>query len=146
MYYRLIYCSRSRLHGSDEEVQASIASILATSRRSNQKVGITGALIFDGEGFAQVLEGPRGAVERTYASIRIDTRHHSVTLLEQAYQPERHFADWFMAYFDADVLRSYTGEAIHLNNAFRNPAGFGSKLVELLRGVVGAQMKGSIRT
>jgi hypothetical protein len=142
MFYRLVYCSRSRLGGSDPEVQASIKSILAASRYSNEKVGITGALIFNGHGFAQVLEGPRHAVEETYAKILADPRHDSVLLLEQAYQPERHFTDWFMAYSEAEMLRSYTGEAIYLNTVFGNP-GFGRKLIELLRGSVGAPAKQS---
>lgn len=135
MFYRLVYCSWSRLQGNEDELEASIESILATSRAGNKRSGITGALIFDGQGFAQVLEGSRVAVEKTYAKIQIDPRHDRVTLLEQAYQPERYFAEWFMAYSDAEALRSYNGETIDLDTVFENP-GFGSKLVELLRGVV----------
>ena len=43
-----------------------ITQILQTSRRKNKEQNVTGALLFDSGYFAQTLEGPRLAIERTF--------------------------------------------------------------------------------
>ena len=48
--HRLVYYSANRILGSIEELTAQVEQILATSRRNNEKVGVTGALMFS-EGF-----------------------------------------------------------------------------------------------
>ena len=138
MFYRVLYCSRNTIRGSREEVDAEIKAILSVSRAWNEAQGLTGALIFNGQGFAQVLEGPRDAVDITYAKIRFDPRHSDVVLLEQAYQPERHFATWSMAYSDAESLSSFPDAKIDLDVIYANPEGFAGRILKLLRGVVDA--------
>ena len=57
--YRLVYFSRNLITGMPAEISAEIDSILASARRNNAPLGITGALIFNSGIFAQVLEGAR---------------------------------------------------------------------------------------
>ena len=65
------------------------ADILRTSRRNNAEVGVTGALMFNGGAFAQVLEGPRRGVESTFERIQRDQRHGDQG--DAGNDPERQF-------------------------------------------------------
>jgi hypothetical protein len=140
MDYRIVYCSRNRIEGDPAEMAAEIDRILEVSRRNNEARDITGALIFNGVAFAQVLEGPKDSVEKVYARIRHDLRHSDVLTLEQAYQPERHFAGWTMAYADANTLRDPSGAEIDLTALQANPAGFAGQILRLLRNVLTARL------
>ena len=96
--HRLVYCSRNALADAHADVAREVEHILAVSRRNNARDGITGALLY-GEGcFAQVLEGPPAAVERTFERIRYDFRHADVLVLARGAVQARLFEDWSMAY------------------------------------------------
>lgn len=96
--YSLVYASKNLLTVSDAEASSAVAQILATSQRNNAEVGVTGALMFNGGAFAQVLEGPRQGVERTFERIQRDQRHGDVTVLECGPTEVRGFANWSMAF------------------------------------------------
>ena len=138
MNYRMVYCSRNRILGTQEEVHAEIDSILLASRRNNQAADLTGALLFNGNAFAQVLEGSRDAIDLAYARIRFDPRHSDVLVLEQAYQLGRYFPSWAMAYADARSFQSLAGAGFDLEAVFANPHGFASRILQLMRDVVNA--------
>ena len=70
--HRLVYYSRNCLEGTPEEISAGIRHILETSRTNNRRAAVTGALMFNRTYFAQVLEGPRDAVEATFERIQQD--------------------------------------------------------------------------
>lgn len=89
---RLIYASRATDALKPEELER----ILASSRRNNPKLGVTGALLFSSREFLQVLEGPREAVNQTYARLLPDPRHADVTILDFSEVPRRLFAGWAM--------------------------------------------------
>lgn len=76
----------------------SIDDIVATSLVRNAALGVTGALVYTGPHFAQLLEGTSEAVETLMASIKIDSRHSNVQVLEIRTIAERCFADWRLAY------------------------------------------------
>ena len=137
MNFRMVYCSRNRITGSPQEVVAEIDAILLASRRNNAANDVTGALLFNGEAFAQVLEGPRDAVDVAYAKLRFDPRHSNVVLLQQAKQLERNFGNWTMAYSDAH-FPALQMPAFDLIEA--NPAGFAEEILRLLKGVVDAHV------
>ncbi len=82
--YRLIYCSRNMLP-ADTEPTSEVRAIVASARRHNAASGITGALLVSASAFAQVLEGQREALERTFARISDDPRHDNVAVL--AFKP-----------------------------------------------------------
>lgn len=144
MIYRILYCSRNRIEGSTEEINNEIASILALSRKNNAAAEITGALLFNGEAFAQVLEGERDTVERTYARIRFDERHSDIVVLEEAFQPERHFTNWAMAYADRSSFLSMEDAQIDLDAVYRSPNGFAAQILGMLRSVVAAHAGSAI--
>lgn len=103
--YRLVYASKNLLIGT--EAKAAVEQILAASRRNNERVGVTGALMFNGGAFAQVLEGPRRGVEDTFERIQRDPRHGDVTVLQCGPAESRGFANWSMAF----VGQSTKGQA-----------------------------------
>ena len=96
--YSLAYFSRNLIAGSPAEVEAEVSGILAVAREKNRAAGISGALLFSGGCFAQVLEGPRGAVEDIFETIQCDPRHSDVTILHLHPIEARSFPDWSMAY------------------------------------------------
>ncbi len=106
--FRLVYTSVNRLVGSEQDIARNVADILAASKRNNGKAGVTGALMFNGGVFAQVLEGPRKAVEATFERIQRDDRHGEVTVLQCAPAAERSFPNWSMAF----VGHSEAGRAL----------------------------------
>lgn len=91
---RLIYASRFTRGVGPNDVQ----DILTTSRQHNETVGITGVLCYDPTFFLQCLEGERDAVNKLYAHILTDERHHDVLLLEYSEISMRLFSNWSMAY------------------------------------------------
>ena len=92
----LIYTSRSTLARDvrDREVEG----IVAAARRRNLQLRVTGALLFDGARFAQLLEGEEAAVDELMASIARDPRHDQVQVASRRGVDTRSFATWSMAY------------------------------------------------
>ena len=58
---------------------------------------MTGALLYNQGRFAQVLEGPFGAVQSTYERIQADERHADLVVLQAEPVSVRSFALWAMA-------------------------------------------------
>ena len=94
--FRVVYVSRSLLPEPAAEVE--LERILAQARRGNAALGITGALLFSGDCFAQALEGPPSSVEAVFEAIQRDPRHADVVVLEAAPVAAREFGAWSMAY------------------------------------------------
>jgi hypothetical protein len=98
--YRLIYCSRNviRQNSPGAGIDDTIRAILSTARSHNKANNVTGALLLTEAGFAQVLEGARDTVERTFERICGDTRHADVTVLSFTPMERRSFPDWPMGF------------------------------------------------
>lgn len=94
--FRLMYGSVSTLEVSDYEEQ--IANITEVSIGRNAAYGVTGALVFTGDHFAQALEGDESRVRELMSSIGADTRHSLVTVVQEEYSTIRRFQDWNMVY------------------------------------------------
>ena len=92
MLVRLLYASRAQGELTPEFIDA----VLASSRRNNGSLGVTGLLCHSGETFMQVLEGGREAVNQLYRRICSDTRHTDVILLHYEEITERRFSSWTM--------------------------------------------------
>lgn len=101
--HRLVYYSRNRVTGSPEKLAEAITSILAASQVNNARVDVTGALMFNSGCFAQVLEGPRVAIEDIFERIQQDERHGDVSLLAFDQAPARAFENWSMGFVGASV-------------------------------------------
>jgi len=100
---RLIYASRM----ASGVVHDDLNDILQTSRKKNEKQGITGALCYSPMGFLQCLEGSSDIINELYGSILRDDRHVDVTLLSYSEIDQRSFAKWAMAYVRADEVDSF---------------------------------------
>ena len=94
---------------SPEQVECEIASIIEASVINNTRLGITGAIIFTGDHFAQALEGDEECVRGLMKSIRADPRHRAVTVVHEDRSLERRFAGWSIAY---QGQASYVGRPI----------------------------------
>ncbi len=99
--HRIIYVSRSLLRGDEDQVAVELRRILAVSRRNNASEGLTGALLLGHGSFAQVLEGPMGAVEHAFERIQDDPRHADLVVVEVGAVAARAFPDWSMAFAGA---------------------------------------------
>lgn len=102
-----IYASAASPAMSEREIPA----IVAAARDKNERLGITGMLLYHRGSFFQVLEGEMDRVEAVFAAIRADERHQRVTLIIYEPIPERSFADWSMGYvsIQGEELREITG-------------------------------------
>jgi hypothetical protein len=89
---RLAYESRARLASEAPDIRA----IETASLGNNARLGVTGALYFDGAQFFQVLEGPQNAVAILYDRIRKDPRHDQVALVCRHPIAHRMFGLWSM--------------------------------------------------
>ena len=54
------------MNPDDPHLRADLKSILEAAKRNNMANGVTGALLFNQEYFAQVLEGDRKVVTETF--------------------------------------------------------------------------------
>ncbi|MDY7539043.1 BLUF domain-containing protein [Undibacterium sp. RTI2.1] len=91
MMIRLIYASRAVNLGP-----ADVKDILASSRRNNQKLAVTGALNLSNGIFLQCLEGERSAVNAVYHHILRDKRHTKPEVLSLEEITQRQFTSWNM--------------------------------------------------
>ena len=107
----LIYRSHSLVQPA--ETDHELSHILRTARARNASLGITGALMLYDNWFAQVLEGPEGAVKSLFARIEADKRHNSVEVLEQGPADKRAFERWAMAH-----VGEHGEEKINLHRVF----------------------------
>jgi hypothetical protein len=104
LLHSLAYFSRNAITGNPAEVRTEIDAILASARRNNQRNAVTGALLFSDGCFAQVLEGPREAVEAIFETIQCDPRHREVTILHLHEVDQRSFGEWSMAFAGLDGI------------------------------------------
>jgi hypothetical protein len=77
-----------------------IESILASARKKNTALGLTGLLCHSGDIFLQVLEGGRTAVNTMYHTIARDPRHNELCLLHYEQISERRFSSWAMGHLN----------------------------------------------
>ena len=78
--------------------QRDLENILHSSACNNQRAGITGALIFSGSTFAQVLEGTKSALDELMTTLEADARHSALTIVAREKVESRRFPSWSMAY------------------------------------------------
>ena len=91
-----LYVSISRL--TPEDAMNEVEKIVAVSRPRNRELDVTGALLFTGERFAQLIEGPPDGVAALQQSIFRDARHCDVTTIHSHDVDAREFMGWSLAY------------------------------------------------
>jgi hypothetical protein len=90
----IIYSSKA----TQEPVGLELIVLVLQSRRNNERDGITGALVYGGGLFMQVIEGKKEAVTALYERICTDPRHQAIHKLVDKPMQERAFATWVMAF------------------------------------------------
>ncbi|MBB6428122.1 BLUF domain-containing protein [Sphingopyxis sp. JAI128] len=78
--------------------EEDIAAILVSARRNNIRDALTGALVYNGGNFLQLLEGPGERVDACLAVIRADPRHSGMIEVRRRPVETRDFAEWAMLY------------------------------------------------
>jgi hypothetical protein len=130
--YRLIYLSRNAIPGSAENIHQEIKQILAVSRQRNAASHITGALMFNRECFAQVLEGAHDDIQETFERIQCDPRHADVVILDFEPVQTRRFSQWSMGYIGYDTLASKEFTEIQQATGFDVKQLSGERIYDLL--------------
>ncbi len=132
MLYHLIYVSKAVSPLSGE----ALNYLLQQARRNNEADGITGMLLYVERHmmsqitarFMQVIEGDEADITSLFDKIKIDSRHHQITVLQQGNIGVRSFNDWVMGFkvmrwqeyvsqpgfLDMDEL--FSGDKIHLSS------------------------------
>lgn len=131
--YRLIYLSHNEITGSTEMIHKEIEHILMISRERNVAADITGALMFNKNGFAQVLEGPHNQIQETFERIQCDLRHSNVVILDFEPIQTRRFNQWSMAYIGREIPANDVFTKIRRESGFDSNRLTGERIYDLLQ-------------
>jgi len=134
--YMVTYCSRNLITGGEAATAHEVDQILAVSRRNNKQSGITGALLYNAGSFAQLLEGPQTALERTFETIQCDPRHGDVMILHAGPVAHRSFPEWSMAFVDAKDGVQAPAAMAALEAVLAGKPGAGDQIVATLKKLV----------
>ena len=86
-----------------------VGQILRQSRESNHRLNLSGALLFDGERFCQLLEGECRRTQALMARIATDPRHRDMKLLlDASVTSERLMTNWLCGYCDHEAFEIVT--------------------------------------
>ena len=88
---RIIYVSRA-----NSLLPLDLKDILATSRKNNHALDISGAMCFIDGVYLQCLEGEADVVDALYQRIESDTRHSAPRILARQSISNRAFLGWSM--------------------------------------------------
>jgi len=95
--YRYAYISKKAIEGAQSDIDAEITKILKTASKRNTQLNISGALLYSGGYFCQILEGERDALDQLMAGIAGDPRHTDVCIVSAEPIEERGCKKWAMA-------------------------------------------------
>lgn len=133
--HNLVYCSQASADLDDEV----IASIIATARHHNPRLGITGLLVFGQGIFFQWLEGPRDNVTGLLARIAADTRHTNLVVLSQEEDiRDRLFPEWDMEWVEAADIREVLEDALEQSADEKQQRMLSQMLSEIQSGPLGS--------
>lgn len=123
--YHLAYISKSALGNHTKHLTWELEGILDAAKYNNPKLAVTGALLYSGGYFCQLLEGPKNNLEQLFEKILGDDRHSDITVLffDPAPGRQRIFGKWAMAFagiedhprFTIDGIRNSKEEIVALD-------------------------------
>jgi hypothetical protein len=100
VFRQLAFASRAR----DGLRPSDTSEIIGASRANNARLGVTGVLVYSGESFLQLVEGPDGALSTLWRKLIIDDRHRQLTALHDGVADARWFDDWRAGYVSENAL------------------------------------------
>jgi hypothetical protein len=75
-----------------------LEELLAQARPKNERLGVTGMMLYAGGNFIQTLEGEEDSVTDLYSTIEKDQRHREIMVMLREKVKERSFPDWSMGF------------------------------------------------
>jgi hypothetical protein len=87
-----MYISKATVAVPEKELK----EMLAQWRKNNEKEDITGMLLYSGDHFVQLIEGPVENLKKLFHKISQDYHHTSIIKLADGKITHRLFADWTM--------------------------------------------------
>jgi hypothetical protein len=130
--YSVSYISKNTADGTESEQKEQVQKILDTARKNNQKLNVTGALLYSGGYFCQVLEGEVDVLEELFEIIQMDSRHNKVTVLSMVPIEQRRFAEWAMASAGSESDMRFDIEGIRASKDALIASEAGKQLLEVL--------------
>ena len=103
MLERLVYRSKS----TSDIGSLALFNLLTDARKKNERLDITGHLIFDGEFFTQWIEGPPESIESLWQSLLKDDRHYQIMTISRKPIQDRRFKEWSMAFSSYPSFNSH---------------------------------------
>lgn len=101
--YRLYYVSSAR----PDLKKADIEELVRISSANNTLRNITSALGYDGERFAQILEGAREDVLSLMDKIRADDRHSGLVIMDEKPIERRICDGWGLKHIDSLIYEDF---------------------------------------
>ena len=77
---------------------AELVELIEQIRTKNERLGVTGLLLYSGGNVIQTLEGTPEAVDAVFGAIIDDPRHGDVRVVDRRAIDERAFASWSMGF------------------------------------------------
>lgn len=88
----MLYFSTARA----EVDRAEVDKIVKLAQEKNRRLGVTGALAYNGRNFCQLLEGEADVVLNLLREIKEDPRHAGFKVIDHKEIDAAHFKDWSM--------------------------------------------------
>jgi len=98
---RIVYSSLS----SDLFSADDLIDLLERARAKNERLGVSGMLLYASPTFLQVLEGDTEVVASLYDVIEADDRHRDTRILLREEDVPRAFGDWTMGFVPARLAQ-----------------------------------------
>lgn len=131
-----------RSHLCDTVPVKALAEMVAAANLKNQQASVTGILLFNGNHFFQLLEGPEESVKAIYQRICEDSRHYNVVELLCDYAPARRFGKVGMELFDLrEHLREEVLQAVLDKGTSRYQLAYDDRALQFFRTFVEATEK-----
>lgn len=103
MRYAISYVSTKKEHLPEEEIN----EILTHTEKNNNKLEITGILLYSEGNFFQVLEGPREDLQTLYTKIKLDSGHYDLISI-------------FEKEVDEPIFQKYTSEFTSIDTRYKS--------------------------
>jgi Sensors of blue-light using FAD len=103
--------------------EATLLDLVDQCQQTNERLGITGILVYSDGTFMQVIEGADLVTMALYERIKRDARHRGITTVHQQTIEAREFQGWSMAYniLPAKPLRANSLPYAFLDRARQRP-------------------------
>lgn len=75
-----------------------LVELIEQIRPKNERLGVTGLLLYSGGNVIQTLEGSSTSVDAIFDAIRADARHSRVRVVDRRLVDERAFTSWSMGF------------------------------------------------